>query len=174
MASAGRLAIPFTTGIIVGVGETREERARALRAIAAVHASHGHVQEVIVQPFSPARGSPMEGAPPPSGGEVLDALALARLILPPKVSVQVPPNLLRADLLAQALEVADDLGGVSPLTPDLISPDRPWPSLGSLGELCAGSGFVLRRRLPVRERFVSPRHLAPRVLALAREALARG
>lgn len=169
IATAGIQGIPFTTGILVGIGETRLERQQSLKAIADIHARYGHIQEVLVQPFVPHEGTPMESVPAPSDKEVLDTLAMARISLPPDVSIQIPPNLVSRDLLTLAMSVADDLGGVSPVTPDFINPDRPWSTLDELEAACEEAGFVLSHRLPVREQYITPSHLAPRVLALARE-----
>ena len=169
IARAGRQGIPFTTGILVGIGETRLERQHALKAIADIHERYGHIQEVIVQPFAPHEGTPMEDVPSPSEEDVLDTLAMARLNLPPDVSIQIPPNLVSHDILIRAMAVADDLGGVSPVTPDFINPDRSWPTLNELGVVCDEAGFVLSHRLPVREQYITSAHLAPRVLALAQE-----
>lgn len=146
--AAGRLAIPFTTGILVGIGESRQDRLAALEAIAASHRRWGHVQEVIVQNFLPKDGTAMHGHPPCPHDEYLEAIALARLVLPPEVHVQAPPNLSDdfGDLLAAGV---DDWGGVSPVTPDHVNPERPWPALDRLREVTEAHGHVLAPRLTV-------------------------
>ncbi|MGH8931481.1 MAG: 7,8-didemethyl-8-hydroxy-5-deazariboflavin synthase CofG, partial [Egibacteraceae bacterium] len=131
LEAAGELAIPFTTGILVGIGETAADWLDALEAIAASHRRHGHVQEVIVQNFLPMPGTAMRAAPPCPPSEHARAIALARLVLPPDVHVQAPPNL--ADDLGSLLDVGiDDWGGVSPVTADHVNPERPWPAVDVL------------------------------------------
>jgi FO synthase len=146
--AAGELAIPFTTGILVGIGETRVARVEALEAIAASHHRHGHVQEVIVQNFLPKPGTAMHTAPPCPDDVHLEAIALARLILPPDVHVQAPPNLSEdfGRLLGAGI---DDWGGVSPVTPDHVNPERPWPALDRLREVTEAAGFGLAPRLTI-------------------------
>jgi FO synthase len=148
LEAAGELAIPFTTGILVGIGETRAARIEALEAIAASHGRHGHVQEVIVQNFLPKPGTAMHTAPPCPDDEHLEAIALARLILPPDVHVQAPPNLSEdfGRLLGAGI---DDWGGVSPVTPDHVNPERPWPALDRLREVTEAAGFTLAPRLTI-------------------------
>lgn len=146
--AAGELAIPFTTGILVGIGESATDRVEALEAIAASHRRHGHVQEVIVQNFLPKAGTSMHGHPPCPRDDYLQAIAVARLLLPPEVHVQAPPNLSDdfGDLLAAGV---DDWGGVSPVTLDHVNPERPWPELERLREVTEAEGHVLAPRLTV-------------------------
>lgn len=145
---AGRLGIPFTTGILVGIGETRADRLAALEAIAEVHRRWGHVQEVIVQNFLPKPGTAMQQAPPCPTEDHLDAIALARCVLPPEVHVQAPPNL--ADNFGVLLDAGiDDWGGVSPVTADHVNPERPWPALDRLRAVTEERGFALAPRLTV-------------------------
>ena len=151
---AGELQIPFTTGILVGIGESRSDRVDALEAIAESHRRHGHVQEVIVQNFLPKPGTAMHGAPPCPVDDHLDAVALARLLLPEDVSVQAPPNL--SDDFGRLLDAGiDDWGGVSPVTADHVNPERPWPDLDRLAEVTEARGFALAPRLTVHPRFVA-------------------
>jgi len=146
--AAGELAIPFTTGILVGIGESRADRIEALEAIAASHARHGHVQEVIVQNFLPKPGTSMQQAPACPQEVFLDAIALARLILPPEVHVQAPPNL--SDDFGVLLDAGiDDWGGVSPVTADHVNPERPWPALQILQDETEARGFNLAPRLTI-------------------------
>jgi len=144
--AAGRLQIPFTTGILVGIGEDELDRVAALEAIAASHRLHGHVQEVIVQNFLPKAGTAMHSAAPCSDDEHLRAIALARLILPPDVHIQAPPNL--SDDFGHLLDAGiDDWGGVSPVTADHVNPERPWPALDRLRQITEEHGHVLAPRL---------------------------
>lgn len=150
---AGELAIPFTTGILVGFGETRTDRIDALEAIASAHDRHGHVQEVIVQNFVPKPDTVMRDAPACSPEDLVDAIALARSILPSDVHLQAPPNLIDdAGMLIDA--GVDDFGGVSPVTIDHVNPERPWPSLESLRRLAAEHERELAPRLTVYPEFV--------------------
>ena len=152
--SAGRLRIPFTTGILVGIGETRRERVESLLAIRRLHRAHGHVQEVIVQNFRAVPGVPMAHAPEPDEDELTWSVAMARLVLDPDVSVQAPPNLNPAAAGALLAAGLNDFGGISPVTPDYINPRHPWPHVEALGDACASAGFTLRPRAPIYERFV--------------------
>ena len=130
---AGELGIPFTTGILVGIGESEADRLAALEAIAASHARHGHVQEVIVQNFLPKPGTTMRDHPPCPPEAHVRAIALARLVLPADVHVQAPPNLSDLDRLGDLLDAGiDDWGGVSPVTIDHVNPERPWPAVDTL------------------------------------------
>ncbi len=148
LEAAGELAIPFTTGILVGIGETPENRVDALEAIAAAHRRHGHVQEVIVQNFLPKPGTAMRDCPPCPAEDFHQAIALARLLLPPDVSVQAPPNL--SDDVGPLLDAGiDDWGGVSPVTADHVNPERPWPAVEWLRAATEERGLTLAPRLTV-------------------------
>jgi FO synthase len=150
--AAGRAKVPFTTGILVGIGENRAERIDALVAIANAHLEHGHVQEVIVQNFLPKLGTAMHKAEPCPADEFLWAIAAARIILPPDIHLQAPPNL--SDELAPLLAAGiDDWGGVSPLTIDHVNPERPWPALDRLREQTEANGFALAPRLTIYPEF---------------------
>jgi FO synthase len=152
LEAAGQLRIPFTTGILVGIGEDRTDRAEALEAIASSHRVHGHVQEVIVQNFLPKHGTSMHRAPACPQDDFLDAVALARVILPAEVHVQAPPNL--SDDFASLLDAGiDDWGGVSPVTADHVNPERPWPALDLLREATEARGFALAPRLTIYPEF---------------------
>jgi FO synthase len=164
---AGELAIPFTTGILIGIGETRAERIEALEAIRDLHREHGHVQEVIVQNFRAKPGTKMASHPEPSLEELLWTAAVARLVLPQDVHVQVPPNL-SYDEFPRLLEAGiDDWGGISPVTIDHVNPEAPWPEIERLRAATEGQGHVLAPRLPAYPEFLSARWLAPRVLTAA-------
>ena len=152
--AAGELAIPFTTGILVGIGETEADRIEALLAIAAAHREYGHVQEVIVQNFLPKPGTAMRDSPPCPPQEHLRAIALARLILPFDVHLQAPPNLTDTDQLGDLLAAGiDDWGGVSPVTADHVNPERPWPALAVLRGATEDAGHTLAPRLTVYPEF---------------------
>ncbi len=153
LEAAGELQIPFTTGILVGIGESLGSRIEALRAIADSHLRHGHVQEVIVQNFLPKLGTAMHKAPPCPEDEYLQAIALARLILPADIHLQAPPNL--SDDFGGLLEAGiDDWGGVSPVTADHVNPERPWPALDRLREVTEDREFVLAPRLTIYPEYV--------------------
>lgn len=147
--TAGELGVPFTTGILVGIGEDWRDRAESILAIAAMHERHGHVQEVIVQPV--VENERWRGGSPDLA-TMRRATAMARAGLPDDVSVQVPPNLAPARELVDC--GIDDLGGVSPVTDDHINPDYAWPALRELEAVADAAGVPLRERLPVYERFV--------------------
>ncbi len=154
MERAGEVAVPFTTGILIGIGETRRERVESLLAIRDLQDRHGHIQEVIVQNFRAKPGTPMATAPEPSLEDHLWTIAVARLVLGPGTSVQAPPNL-RPGALARLVEAGlDDWGGVSPVTPDHVNPEAPWPHLVELERATEAAGKSLAPRLPLHPRFV--------------------
>jgi FO synthase len=149
MVWAGELGIPFTTGILIGIGETREERVQALEAIAELQRRYGHVQEVIVQNFRAKPGTKMAAAPEPSLEDHLWSIAAARLVLPDEVHVQAPPNLAGGEF-ARLLDAGiDDWGGVSPVTIDHVNPEAPWPAIERLREATRSRGLELAARLAV-------------------------
>ncbi len=151
---AGRLAIPFTTGILVGIGESVPERAESLFAIRELHRRYRHVQEVIVQNFRAKPRTAMHAAPEPSEEEFLAAVATTRVVLGPAMSVQAPPNLSDPEQQLRLLDAGiNDWGGVSPLTPDHVNPERPWPQIETLAARTAERGLELRERLTVYPRF---------------------
>ena len=152
LRAAGELAIPFTTGILVGIGESEGDRVAALETIAAAHREHGHVQEVIVQNFLPKPRTAMRECPPCPTEDHVRAIALARLILPADVHLQAPPNL--SDDFGMLLDAGiDDWGGVSPVTADHVNPERPWPALERLRRVTEDRGHTLAPRLTVYPEF---------------------
>jgi FO synthase len=156
LEDAGRLAVPFTTGILVGIGETGRERAESLFAIRDVHRHYRHVQEVIVQNFCAKPGTAMRNAPEPEDDEFLATVAAARVILGPRMHLQAPPNLSDPDQQRRLLDAGiDDWGGVSPLTPDHVNPEKPWPTLDALTATTAARGKELRERLTIYPEFVT-------------------
>ncbi len=159
--AAGRLSIPFTTGLLVGIGDSRESRISALQAIATSHLRYGHIQEVIIQPFRPKARTAMRSQQPCAPEELLWTVAAARLILPPDVHVQSPPNL-ADDLAALVDHGIDDLGGVSPVTLDYVNPELPWPHLEMLEASVDAAGFEIAPRMPIYPSFA---HAADRWLA---------
>ncbi len=153
--AAGRARVPFTTGVLVGIGETRRERLDALAAIRRSHERHGHVQEVIVQNFLPKPGTAMHRAAACDRDELLWTVAAARIVLGPHMHIQAPPNLSdEAELGALLSAGIDDWGGVSPVTPDHVNPERPWPSIERLQAATEAAGKVLAPRLTVYPEYV--------------------
>ena len=152
---AGRLSIAFTTGILIGIGETAEERIDSLLAIRDLHKKYGHIQEVIVQPFRAKPGTRMALEPEPSTEDLLRTLAIARLIFGGDMNIQSPPNLVSDDYPLLLEAGINDWGGISPITKDFINPEAAWPQISLLAEKTAGAGFVLRERLAIYPEFSS-------------------
>jgi len=152
---AGKLRIPFTTGILIGIGENWPERIDSLIAIREMHERYGHVQEVIVQNFRSKPATPMSAWPEPAPEEMVKTIAMARLILGGEMNIQAPPNLHPNGYERYLAAGINDWGGVSPLTADFINPEAPWPALGTLAENTARAGFVLKARLPIYPEFIS-------------------
>ena len=165
MENAGQLSMAFTTGILIGIGETPEERVDALLAIRSLHRKYGHIQEVIVQPFRVKPDIRMAQAPEPSTEDLERTIAVARLILGGEMNIQSPPNLVAEDYPDLLQAGLNDWGGISPVTKDFINPEAAWPQISSLAARSAGAGFVLRERLAIypefsfRPEFVSARTL---------------
>jgi FO synthase len=155
LTDAGRLSIPFTTGLLVGIGETLAERADTMHVIRRVHKEFGHIQEVIVQNFRAKDATAMADAPDAGFDDFLATVAVARLVLGPDMRVQAPPNLVsRHECVALLGAGVDDWGGVSPLTPDHVNPERPWPALDELAAVTAEAGFELVQRLTAQPKYV--------------------
>jgi len=183
LEDAGRVGVPFTTGILIGIGETLAERTESMYAIRRIGREYGHLQEVIIQNFRAKPDTAMRSTPDADLADLAATVAVARLVLGSKVRIQAPPNLLTADGDAGEEEVGlllragiDDWGGVSPVTPDHVNPERPWPRIEALARLSAQAGFTLRERLTIYPEYVrawlagapwvDPR-VAPHVTALA-------
>jgi FO synthase len=154
IAAAGEAAIPFTSGLLIGIGETREEQLDALVALGELHGRHGHLQEVIIQNFRAKPGTRMAGALEPSEEELVWTIAAARLVLDPAIGVQAPPNLNPGRTGALIAAGLDDWGGISPVTIDHVNPEAPWPQIEALAAECAAAGRPLVERLTVYPRLV--------------------
>lgn len=169
--AAGRQGVPFTTGLLIGIGESIPDRVDTLLAIRDLHDRHGHIQEVIVQNFRAKPGIPMQDWPEPSLDDMLRTVAVARLLMP-RVNIQAPPNL-SAPYYDELLDAGiNDWGGISPLTPDFINPEKPWPHLEQLRSRTEAKGLKLEQRLPVYPEFLArvlgrPGLLSERVRAAA-------
>ncbi len=153
IADAGKLGVPFTTGILIGIGESLEDRVDSLLAIQQLHQQYGHIQEVIIQNFRAKPEIPMANAPEPGTDDLLRTIAVARLLLR-DMNIQAPPNLTEDHYERLLQGGIDDWGGVSPLTPDFINPEAPWPHLADLQRRTEAAGQQLRQRLPVYPEFV--------------------
>lgn len=157
LETAGKLRVPFTTGILIGIGETLEERVESLLAIRELHRRYGHLQEVIIQNFRAKPNTSMGGHPDPTTDDLLWTVAAARLILGPDFNLQVPPNLSARDYPLFLLAGINDWGGISPLTIDYVNPEAPWPEISELRRRTEALDFTLRPRLPVYPEYIVER-----------------
>lgn len=170
---AGELAIPFTTGLLIGIGETREERIEALIAINEIHQQYGHIQEVIIQNFLAKAGTPMANAPEPDIEDLMWTIAIARIILGPNMNIQAPPNLTDKNFGQLIKAGINDWGGISPVTPDHVNPERPWPQIDLLNDVTAKFGRTLVARLPIYPKYLEDSNkwvapdMMPAILALS-------
>jgi FO synthase subunit 1 len=162
IANAGKLRIPFTTGLLIGIGETVRDHEESLEVIRNLHKRYGHIQEVIIQNFCPKEGTPMKDARIPSTEEMCDTIHLAREILPADVAVQIPPNLADATDLIEC--GVSDLGGVSPLTIDYVNPEHPWPQIDHLKDLIGEN--ILQERLCIYPQFIQKGWYHPHIKLL--------
>ena len=153
IAAAGEARVPFTTGILIGIGETRRERLESLLALRELHQAHGHLQEIIIQNFRRKPGTKMQDAPEPALEELLWTVAMARLVFGPEMNLQAPPNLSPGALTAIIRAGINDWGGVSPVTPDHVNPEAAWPRLAELRAATEAAGKALTPRLPVYPRY---------------------
>jgi len=153
--NAGQLSMAFTTGILIGIGETLKERVDALLMIRSAHEKYHHVQEVIIQPFRAKLDTRMASSPEPSSEDLQRTIAVARLIFGGGMNIQSPPNLLAEDYPELLKAGMNDWGGISPLTKDFINPEAAWPQISSLAARTASMGFVLRERLAIYPEFCS-------------------
>ncbi len=173
LREAGELRIPFTTGLLIGIGETLAERVDTLVAIRDLHRAYGHIQEVIVQNFRAKPTIPMADAAEPDAMDRARTVAVARLVLDADVSVQAPPNLSPDDHALLLSAGLNDWGGISPLTPDYVNPEAPWPHVRALADTCRAQGYTLAPRLPIYPSYVDrPGWLDPTLLPHVRQAMA--
>ncbi len=169
---AGQGKVPFTTGLLIGIGETWAERVKALAAINDAHQRHGHIQEVIIQNFKAKPGIAMADHSEPTLEDMLLTLATARLVLDPSISLQAPPNL--SSRHAAYLDAGiNDWGGISPVTRDFINPERPWPQLEGLAKACADKGLTLQERLTVYPAYLDAEGFVTSPVAARAQAIAR-
>jgi FO synthase subunit 1 len=164
--NAGRLKIPFTTGLLVGIGENEDDRITSLNTIAGLHRTYGHIQEVIIQNFTPKPGTVMYEYPAPSIEDIIRTVELARKILPGDIAVQIPPNLIQPDILIK--HGATDMGGISPLTIDYINPEHEWPTVEEL-KLKIGTDRVLKERLPIYPQYIKKGWFSEKIGPLIRQ-----
>jgi FO synthase len=180
IAAAGEAAIPFTSGILIGIGETRRERIEALLALRDLHRRHGHIQEIIIQNFRAKAGTRMADAPEPDAADHLWTIAVARIIFGATMNIQAPPNLSGGPLAEVIAAGINDWGGVSPVTPDHVNPEAPWPALAALADRTAQAGKVLVERLAIyppyirdAERWLDPALRSPVLRAVDAEGFGR-
>jgi FO synthase len=161
---AGALHVPFTTGILLGIGETAAERAQSLFAIHQSYQHYGHIQEVIIQNFRAKPDIPMSEAPEPGAGDMARAIATARLLMGPAMNVQAPPNLSPHEIELFLQAGINDWGGISPLSKDYVNPEAPWPHLDALATRCARAGFHLKQRLAIYPEFINAGWVDPAIM----------
>ncbi|OGE22963.1 MAG: 7,8-didemethyl-8-hydroxy-5-deazariboflavin synthase subunit CofG [Candidatus Dadabacteria bacterium RIFCSPHIGHO2_12_FULL_53_21] len=171
MEWAGELQIPWTSGILVGIGETWEERIDSLYALKELNDAFGHIQEIIIQNFSPKQGITMEKYPPPDFIDMLKIVAISRLIFGEGMNIQIPPNLNPDTYPLFVHAGVNDLGGVSPITIDYVNPEAPWPKLERMRNIIEDLGFTLRERLPVYPEFIGRKYINDDLLRLVRDAV---
>lgn len=154
LRNAGKLKIPFTTGLLLGIGETLADRIHDLLLIKKIHEEFGHIQEVIIQNFVEKPGITYHPTEPLSIKEILKTVGIAKLIFKNEIPVQVPPNLIESNAEEFLKMGIDDFGGISPLTVDKINPEKPWPKIEHLKQICSQNGFTLKERLPIYEKYI--------------------
>lgn len=173
IAEAGELAIPFTSGILVGIGETEAERVASLLALRRLHARYGHIQEIIVQNFRAKECTAMAGSDELSDAEMVRTVALSRIVLGAEMNLQAPPNLSPDNLHQLIAAGINDWGGLSPVTRDYVNPEAAWPAVVKLAALGREHGFTLRPRLPVYDEYLSDDWMAPAMLLAAEHVRSR-
>ncbi len=166
--NAGTLKIPFTSGILVGIGETPKEIVKSLFSLKNIHEKYHHLQEVIIQNFQPQKHTPMENFSPPSIDLMEKIIIIARYILPPEISIQIPPNLIQGHELRFIEAGISDWGGISSITHDYINPGHKWPPIAQLTQITREGGYRLRERLPVYPSYLNLDWLSSRVYNLIR------
>ena len=165
--NAGKLKIPFTTGILIGIGETWEERIESLIVLKQINDKHSHIQEIIIQNFNPQPETPMSDVSPPSTQTILNVIAIARIIFPSEVSIQVPPNLNRERILKAIKNGANDLGGISPVSIDYINPNMDWQEDREIRNELLNHKLILKERLPVYPQY--EKYLSDRIRGIIEE-----
>src|SRR5207253_11013708 len=178
--AAGEQRVPFTSGILIGIGETREERIDSLLALRALNDAYGHIQEIIIQNFRPKAATRMAHSPAPSLEDHLWTIAIARLLFAPSMNIQAPPNL-SPDALPRLIDAGiNDWGGVSPITPDHVNPEAPWPALDALAHATNAAGKQLVERMAIYPayardpgRWLDPALRAPVLQTIDAEGFAR-
>lgn len=174
LREAGELAIPFTTGILIGIGETWAERVDSLLAIREIHQTYGHIQEVIVQNFRAKPDTRMAGAPEPDSIDMAKTVAIARLLLGGQMNIQAPPNLNPQDHKLLLRAGINDWGGISPVTKDYVNPEAAWPHIERLAQTCREEGFTLRERLAIYPEYLDrPGFLVPALRPRTQELYAQ-
>lgn len=168
--SAGELKIPFTSGVLIGIGETREERMESLLALRRIHEKYGHIQEIIVQNFRAKPSTAMAAADEPDADDLRETIAWARLVMPMDVTIQAPPNLAFGGVQMLIDAGLNDFGGISPVTPDYINPGHPWPLLTRLQAEVSAANHVLEPRLPIYPRWMNDTWVDPTLLPALLEA----
>lgn len=171
MEIAGELRIPWTSGILVGIGETWEERVDSLFALKELNGEYGHIQEIIIQNFSPKQGIMMEKYPPPDFLDMLKIVAISRLVFGERMNIQIPPNLNPETYPMFVHAGVNDLGGVSPITIDYVNPEAPWPALEMMKNVIEETGFTLRERLPVYPEFIDGKYINGDLLKIVRNSV---
>ena len=159
--NAGKLKIPFTTGLLLGIGETIDDRINDLYLIKKIHDTYGHIQEIIIQNFVDKPGIPYKPQKTISIEDILRIVGIARLIFENNISLQVPPNLV-SGFEKEFMEMGiDDFGGITPFTLDYINPETPWPQIDQLSNICRSNGYILKERLPIYEKFITRNGFCP-------------
>ncbi|MFX1515623.1 MAG: 7,8-didemethyl-8-hydroxy-5-deazariboflavin synthase subunit CofG [Promethearchaeota archaeon] len=171
ITSAGKQKIPFTSGILIGIGESLEETVDSLLALKKVHQEYQHLQEVIIQNFHPQEGSLMASSSSPSMELMEKILIVARHILPPEISLQIPPNLVKGSEHRFIIAGMSDWGGISPVTTDYINPDHAWPLISNLEKITQEAGYRLQERLPVYPRYINLEWLSPQIYELIKQII---